>query len=153
MTRPCTVCNHPDRVAIDKEILNGTSYRIIANQNGLSFSAVQRHKEHIPESLTLAHGAEKVSQADDLLHEVKGLQARAIGILNKAEKAGDLPTALKAIREAKGCLELLAKLHERREAHELTGKDGGPVDITDVRKLLLEKLMNLRLEESVNMCD
>jgi DNA polymerase/3'-5' exonuclease PolX len=41
---------------------------------------------------------------------VQGLQGRALTILDKAETAGDLRTALGAIREARGNLELLAKL-------------------------------------------
>jgi hypothetical protein len=38
------------------------------------------------------------------------LQAHALGILERAEKAGDLRTALAAISQARGNLELLGKL-------------------------------------------
>jgi len=38
------------------------------------------------------------------------LRDRALSILTKAEQAGDLKTALQGIREARGCLELLARL-------------------------------------------
>jgi hypothetical protein len=41
---------------------------------------------------------------------VRDLQRRALEILDKAEEAGELRTALGAIREARGNLELLAKL-------------------------------------------
>jgi hypothetical protein len=41
---------------------------------------------------------------------VRDLQERALDILGKAEEAGELRTALGAIREARGNLELLAKL-------------------------------------------
>jgi hypothetical protein len=58
----------------------------------------------------MAQAAEEVAQADELLAEVRNLQSRAYGILDKAESAGDLRTALGAIREARGNLELLAKL-------------------------------------------
>ena len=45
-----------------------------------------------------------------MLSQVKHLQTRALTILDKAEGAGELRTALGAIREARGNLELLAKL-------------------------------------------
>jgi hypothetical protein len=44
---------------------------------------------------------------------VKALRAKAISLLMQAEKIGDYRTALSGIREARGCLELMAKLqHE-----------------------------------------
>ena len=58
----------------------------------------------------MAQAAEEVAQADDLLEQVRDLQSRALAILGKAESAGDLRTALGAIREARGNLELLARL-------------------------------------------
>ena len=58
----------------------------------------------------MAQAAEEVAQADSLLDQVRDLQARAHRILDKAERAGDLRTALGAIREAHGNLELLARL-------------------------------------------
>jgi hypothetical protein len=58
----------------------------------------------------MAQAAEEVAQADSLLEQVRDLQSRAYGILDKAEAADDLRTALGAIREARGNLELLAKL-------------------------------------------
>jgi hypothetical protein len=58
----------------------------------------------------MAQAAGEVAQADSLLEQVRGLQSRAYGILDKAEGTGELRTALGAIREARGNLELLAKL-------------------------------------------
>jgi hypothetical protein len=58
----------------------------------------------------MAHAAEEAAQADTLLEQVRTLQQRALTILDKAEEAGELRTALGAIREARGNLELLAKL-------------------------------------------
>jgi hypothetical protein len=62
-----------------------------------------------------------VAQADDLLDEVRSLQSRVLTILGRAEGVGDLRTALGAIREARGNIELLAKLvgqlDERPQVH------------------------------------
>jgi hypothetical protein len=57
-----------------------------------------------------AREAEEVAQADDLLEQVRHLQTHALDILERAEEAGDLRTALAAISQARGNLELLGKL-------------------------------------------
>jgi hypothetical protein len=57
-----------------------------------------------------AREVEVVAQADDLLDRVRHLQTHALDILERAEKAGDLKTALAAISQARGNLELLGKL-------------------------------------------
>ena len=51
----------------------------------------------------MAHG-------DSLLDQVRSLQLKALSILVQAEAAGDLRTAVAAVREAHSNLELLAKL-------------------------------------------
>src|SRR5829696_7179067 len=111
MPRRCTVCDHPERHSIDEALVSGASYRSVAKRFGLSESAVYRHKtEHLPAHLVKAKEAEEVAHADDLLEQVRNLQTRAMGILELAEKAGDLRTALAAISQARGNLELLGKL-------------------------------------------
>jgi hypothetical protein len=109
--RSCTVCEHPERAAIDEALVGGASNRSVASLYDVSEAAVRRHKgNHLPAKLIMAQAAEEVAQADDLLSQVQDLQGRALAILDKAETAGDLRTALGAIREARGNLELLAKL-------------------------------------------
>jgi multidrug efflux pump subunit AcrA (membrane-fusion protein) len=61
-------------------------------------------------TLTRAKAATNQARADDLFAQVRELQARAAGILLRAERSGDLRTALTAIREARSNLELLARL-------------------------------------------
>src|SRR3712207_9300377 len=102
MPRRCTVCDHSERHNIDGALVSGTPYRSVAKRFGLSESAVYRHKnEHLPAHLLKAREAEEVAQADDLLEQVRNLQAHALDILERAEKAGDLKTALAAISQAR----------------------------------------------------
>ena len=111
MPRRCTVCDHPERHSIDEALVTGAPYRSVAKQFGLSESAVYRHKtDHLPSHLLKARELKEVAQADDLLDQVRHLQAHALDILERAEKAGDLRTALAAISQARGNLELLGKL-------------------------------------------
>jgi hypothetical protein len=105
------VCDHPGRHGIDEALVSGAPYRSVAKRFELSESAVYRHKaEHLPAHLLKARDVEEVAQADDLLEQMRHLQAHALDILERAEKAGDLRTALVAISQARGNLELLGKL-------------------------------------------
>jgi len=111
VSRKCTVCKHKERAAIDTALLAGAPFRDLAGQFGLSKTSLHRHKnEHLPRELTKAHEANQISSADELLRQVQALHAKAMAILNTAEKSGDLRTALAAVREARGNLELLARL-------------------------------------------
>jgi transposase-like protein len=111
MPRRCTVCDYPERHSIDEALVIGAPYRSVAKRFGLSESAVYRHKtEHLPAHLLKAREVEEAARADDLLEQVRHLQTRALDILDRAEETGDLRTALAAIAQARGNLELLGKL-------------------------------------------
>ncbi len=116
MPRTCTVCTHPNREAIDQALVSGEPFRHIAARTGTSTGALQRHKqEHIPEALAKATEARELAHADSLAEQIQNLSARTMRILDKAEKAGDLRTALAAVGQAKGVLELKAKVAEKVE--------------------------------------
>jgi transposase-like protein len=105
------VCDDPQRHGIDEALVDGAPYRSVAKRFGLSESAVYRHKtEHLPAHLLKAKDAEEAARADDLLEQVRNLQTHALDVLERAEEAGDLRTALAAISQAQGNLELLGKL-------------------------------------------
>jgi hypothetical protein len=111
MPRRCTVCDHSEIHSIDEALVSGAPYRSVAKRFKLSESAVYRHKtEHLPAHLLKAREVEEAARADDLLDQVRNLQTHALDILERAEKAGDLRTALAAISQARGNLELLGKL-------------------------------------------
>lgn len=111
MPRKCSSCSHPKRADIDQALVNDESLRKIAEKFSLKITSVHRHKKsHLPAFLTKAVDAEEIIRADDLLAQVRNLQTKALSILAKAEAAGDLKIALQAIREARGNLELLARL-------------------------------------------
>src|SRR5919112_3732071 len=111
MPRRCSICHHKCLEEINRALVEGIAFPVLVAKYRVSKDALSRHKaNHLPATLAKAQEAQEVAQADDLLKEVRSLQARALTILNKAEGVGDLRTALGAIREARGNLELLAKL-------------------------------------------
>jgi hypothetical protein len=111
MPRTCTICAHAKRPDIDKALVERQPFRAIARQHSVSKDAlIRHHDDHLPASLVKAQEATEAAQADALLAQVVDLRDKALGVLGKAEKSADLRAALSAIREARGCVELLAKL-------------------------------------------
>ena len=110
MPRKCSVCSHPEVDAINEALVSGVSYRRIATQFGLSEPSVRRHnKSHLPAALVKASEASQVANADDLLMQIKTLQAKTLDILKRNEGKDDR-IALSAIKEARANLELIGKL-------------------------------------------
>ena len=111
MPRRCTICQHPQLAEIDEALVRGVPLRDIAGQYGVTRSALQRHAgAHLPAALSRARRAQEAVRADSLLDQVVGLRDHALAVLGRAEKAQDHRSALAAIREARGCVELLARL-------------------------------------------
>ncbi len=119
MPRTCLACRHDARAAIDAALVTAAgSLRDIAGQYGLSKSALARHAaDHLPAHLAHAADAAEVTDADRLLSEVERLHRLALVFLARAAKAGDLRTALAGIREARGCLELEARVRGQIDEH------------------------------------
>jgi hypothetical protein len=112
MPQTCTICKHPKLSEINAALVSCTEpFRVLAVRYGTSAATLQRHqKAHLPVLLAKAEEAAEMVRADNLMGSLRDLYTRAFDILQKAEKAGALETALKAIRELRGILELLAKL-------------------------------------------
>jgi uncharacterized protein YqgV (UPF0045/DUF77 family) len=126
MARSCTACGHSQRATIDEALVAGaSSNRRIATQFGLTEAGVRRHAAaHLPQALTLAQDAQEVSQADQLLEQVRQRLERADkhvgiaeGLCARAANTGDIRGAVAAVsaavnanREVRSILELLGKL-------------------------------------------
>jgi hypothetical protein len=79
-------------------LVGATALSALAAIYRVSDDSLSRHKaNHLPAKLVMAAAAEEVTQADNLLDQVRDLQGRAYSILDKAESAGDLRTALQRL--------------------------------------------------------
>jgi hypothetical protein len=110
MGMTCKICTHPERVAIDRAIVEQRSLRDISGQYGISRSSVDRHKSHIPKELAKAKKAETVAESGALLSRVEKLMGQADRIYEGAMKSAEWSGAAAAAREMRGCLELLGKI-------------------------------------------
>ncbi len=121
MPRSCTVCAHSQRQEIDRALLEGITYRTIADRFGLSETALKRHKaDHVPARIAKATAAKQVADADDLLGQLRDLRTKAITILEAAESAGDYRAALAGIKEARGCIETLMEVEGELDRRGVT---------------------------------
>ena len=112
MTQKCSICKHPKATEINRALIKGDSIRDIALQYNVGHMSLHRHQKagHIPATIAKFEEAKKIAQGEDLLRYTKALLGRTISYMNQAESAGDLRTAISAVREARGCVELLGKV-------------------------------------------
>ena len=111
MPRTCTICASPQHQAIDQSLVAGTPYRAVAERFAASPPSVYRHQQgHLPATMLKAREAQEVAHADGLLAQLQSLQQKALELLSIAEGKGDLRSALGALRELRGTVELTAKL-------------------------------------------
>jgi hypothetical protein len=107
----CTICNHPERQAIDLALLDRTATLTqLSQQYQLSKSALHRHKQHL---------LKKMSQAQNLFHDL--LRESYLFMLNKflglvwgiaqeADAAGNSRQQLQAVRQGTAIMKFMAKL-------------------------------------------
>ena len=136
--RPCTVCTSPREREIATALLAGGSCREVAKRYGLPASTVSRHNRlHLKTRIARAeaaigqpgqtpckpgsieaevvaaprlHRVENYEVIVDVKQAVQDLYARTLGVLDRAEASGDSSTMLRAIKETRNNLELLARL-------------------------------------------
>jgi len=78
MARPCSICNHSERLEIDRLLLSGEPYRNIAERFKLSIGSISRHREaHI--GTDLKDVREAMEQArEEALAQIKSDELEAI---------------------------------------------------------------------------
>ena len=111
MGQACQVCNHPKRVEIDRELIQGKSVASLARRCGVSEAALYNHRDnHITRQLATAMAQKKLHQSMDLIGDIDELLRRTKRIMNKAEEKDNLTLELRAIAEARSSYELLSKI-------------------------------------------
>jgi hypothetical protein len=131
MPRTCTVCRLPSesRQKAEEALLAGGTYRDLAGQFSVSRMALHRHKKsHLSAKLRKAERARELVSARklgklenvqesrelegavSLADRLQGLESEARRLKEKAETAGDLKTALQAVRELTRLCELAGRI-------------------------------------------
>ena len=139
----CGICTHKQRVAIDEAIVAQTPLRAIAGQHGVSRSALDRHKQHVPKALAEAKQAVVVAEAGTLLQRVETLISRCERIGAQAESDRQWGAAVSAARELRACLELIAKVTGELKPASTSVK----VQLGGIESLSFRDLSDTQLDE------
>lgn len=115
MPRVCSICTHPQRVAIDRALteMSGSNRRI-ASQYDVSERAIRDHKaNHL--KVRMLKAVERREDADirtaiDVVGQLRAINGAALSVLKSARDANDGDLALKAIDRIQRQIELQAKL-------------------------------------------
>lgn len=111
MPRICTACAHAERDALDLALVRGAPMRRIAAEYALSETAVRRHAaKHLPAALVTANEAREACRGERLVAEIVALQGKAVELVARAEAEGDVRAAVVALKEARECVELRARI-------------------------------------------
>jgi len=114
MGRKSKIESHPNSKIIITRLASGEEYsKIIEDFPDIRWQDLDYYKQKkLPKLLSKSNDlkAEVESvKGTDTLAEVRSLKVKALDILEEAQTAGDLKTALMGIREARGCLEICLK--------------------------------------------
>jgi hypothetical protein len=114
MPRTCTVCTNKKRSAIDAALSVGTSYRVIADQYGLTAASTGRHaRDCVSESLEEARRAGRIESGVVVADQLAKMRRSTTEILERRLETGsyeDDDLALKAIARRERQIELQARL-------------------------------------------
>ena len=156
----CTICNHPQRVEIDKALVSGETLRNIAKQFGVSYSAVGRHKRngHIAAKIAKVARKKEIEDAKEIrnaveekeqqeiadvasvLDEIIGLKDRLNDLLDRAEGEG-IKEVCMVSGEIRRTLELIAKISgELKQARSITVNITQSAEFKQVVAILLEEV-------------
>jgi len=113
MAMKCTVGAHPEGHAINEAlIIEGKSLRNIEKQYRVGYSAVQRHKAHIPQLLLKAQENMEAYDAASILAKIRDLEEETLEQLQGAKTDSDRKQVLAAIREQRANLELVSRISQ-----------------------------------------
>lgn len=142
MPRSCNVCSHERRDDIDKSLVEGVSLSSIWEAYGITEDSLARHRDnHLSATLVQAYEAREIARGEDLLTQMKDLQAITLRTLKAAEEAGEYKTVLSAVREARNNLAYLSQLAAQLERTQAPSDSGeSSPQWIEMRSMILKAL-------------
>ena len=122
MARPCSICNHSERLEIDRLLLSGEPYRNIAKRFKLSIGSISRHREaHIGTDLRDVREAMEEAR-EEALAQIKNDELEAIKEEISAEAADTMAARLETcasfLDQLKAVRDRAANLLDRAESSQ-----------------------------------
>jgi hypothetical protein len=137
----CTVCNHPERQAIDLALLNRTAtLDQLSQQHQLSRSALHRHKQHLLKKITQTQDRFQDILRQGYLFTLYYFLELVMQVTAKASAEGNFRLLLQAARQATGIVKFMHKLDGSLDPHSVyrllelsPGAEAGSLLPTDLK--------------------
>ena len=112
MARPCSICSHLDRDAIDLALVGGSTQAAVAERFDVTRDSLARHqRNHVTPSLVrLAQQRRNDASAVSVLDRLEDLVDRTTHFIDKAERKGSLVAGAQLLGQMRQSLELIARL-------------------------------------------
>ena len=128
MSMVCKICSDPNRLEIDRAIVQNGNLSKIAKKYNVPYGSLYSHaQEHLSRQLVQALERKGIAESMNLMNRIDHILISAEKIFERNYAVGKDRTALKALGEQRSTIELLAKisayLHEAR-AMELQRQQG-----------------------------
>jgi hypothetical protein len=119
----CSICERPDRAAIDGALLAGKPFRVVAAQFSVPRATLHAHcKKHVRGVAERALMRATAAYTTDLRCCLRRTQSELLIILSEARKAGNADVALRTAAELRALSESLRKLLTRSVESKRNGK-------------------------------
>lgn len=113
MALRCTICTHPAISDIDRGLMAGYSFRSLAEQYGVSASALFRHTKHLARRLQMQGDHQERQHQEEVLDKLDLLEHRLNRLFQEAHTHNSYNVALGCIQEHLRLLTLIEKIRHR----------------------------------------
>ena len=152
MANVCTICNHPNRLEIDRKIVEGLNLAKIAKNFDVPYHSIYQHSQkHIHRQLAKVLENKQLAVGEELLETINKIITRAERIFKRNYVAKKDLLALKALDSQRNTIQLLSniasQLHAAKMAELQLAKDNGEDKQAQLQAEYEQKIQILSLEE------
>jgi hypothetical protein len=149
--RTCLACASQYRQEIDQALATGVPLRSIAERVSISATALHRHKYRVRQEIVKASERREERLGDNLLDDMRRVQAKAWQLLGNCESDGDHRGSIVALREVRECLESLGTMLAKAKAESDLPNSHHPMKLELLSNDELEMLSKLILKASPDL--
>lgn len=111
MANKCPVCNHDDRLTIDRKLVQGKKQSELASEYDIPYHTLSRHfNKHLTKQLKVAYERKQGAEGMDVIEEITNLIQTTRSILQDAQANKRNTLSLSAIKELRSQFELISKI-------------------------------------------
>ena len=134
MSKPCSICEHPDRAAIEIGLANGIAQRVLGLKFGLGQAQLSRHRSRHMDTDLIAKLRVRGSRSDEELaqireHESKSLLDHLVWQRGRLYRNADRATDIGDFAGERAAIEAAGKASER--IGKLLGELGAGITINN----------------------